>query len=233
MNTQAAPKPKYNNPNPGWWRRQYPKVEVIYTKQTDDNEAYTIFANGKQLRKVSKHTHKKFEESITPWFEFLNWVFGAACFLFAQGVQGTPNPPLNAFISLVWMSLLFSHQKNNKVPPLLSNDANLTSPEDKDLNEKHKKIVSKALIGKYLGYSVIIRRAPFFLIGYFYLVFIVTLFVGPIQNAEPFGTKLSRYFLPDSCTCIVKPDVLVTKGASAQAPVAAKPFDLQHWTGPR
>ncbi|MYN16443.1 hypothetical protein GTP81_06720 [Rugamonas sp. FT107W] len=231
MNTQAAPKPKYDNPNPGWWRRRYPKVEVIYTKQTDDNEAYTVFANGEQLKKVSKHTHKRYEESTNQWFGFLNWAFGAACFLFAQGVQGTPNPPLNAFISLVWMFLLYLYQKENKFPRLLLDESAIDPPCDKATREKRKKSLSQALTSKYLGNFVIVWRAPFFLIGYSYLVFIALLAFGPIQNAEFFGTRLSRLFLPDSCACIVKPEVPVIK--NPPAPSATKPFDPQHWTGPR
>jgi len=233
MNTQAAPTPKYKNPNPGWFRRRFRKVEVIHTKLTDDNEAYTIFANGELLGKVSRHTHKKIVDSTNQWFEFLNWAFGGACFLFAQGVQGTPNPPLNAGISLVWMFLLYLFQKKGKFPRLLTNDTTIDLPGEKDTRGERKKILLKALTRKYLGNLEIVWRAPFFLIGYSYLVFIATLAYGPFQNAEILGTKLSRLFLPDSCACIVKPEAPVTKDAPAPAPLAAKPFDPQHWTGPR
>ncbi|NVD71893.1 hypothetical protein HUX88_15220 [Duganella sp. BJB1802] len=227
MNTQAAPTPKYKNSKPGWFRKRFRKVEVIHTKLTDQNEAYTIFANGELLGKVSRHTHKRIVDSTSQWFEFLNWAFGAACFVFAQGVQGTPNPPLNAGISLVWMFLLYLHQRTVKFPRLLSKDTTIDLPGDQGSLDERRKILLKALTGKYLGFFDIVRRAPFFLIGYFYLVFIATLAYGPFQNAELLGTKLSRLFLPDSCACIVKP--------VEDKPVTAvpKPFDPQHWTGPR
>ena len=113
----------------------------------------------------------------------------------AQAVQGTPNPPLNAFIAMIWISILFWGKRRTTFPKHLLSDGTPTNNE---------KTVLRELNGRYLSISKIFRKAPFFLIGYIYLLFMLLLALPFVQKMTVFGHTYASIFLPETCVCIDK-----------------------------
>ena len=176
----------------GLLRRWFPKIEMKENSTTE----FSIVENGVVLKKIASWVHKQIETETDEWFDFLNWIIGSASFLLAQAIQGTPNPPLNAVIAIIWISILFLGKRKAIFPKHLFSGWSLSDDE---------KIIIQALNGKYLSVRRIFLEAPFFLIGYIYLFFMLFLALPQVQSISVSGHTFASIFLPETCVCIYKP----------------------------
>jgi len=180
--------------------------EIVTTIGDREFKSFSMFHEGILIGKVSKDKSKELATDTEKWFEFLNSTIGAGCFVFALACQGTPNPPLNALISLIWFLLIYLHYKNSYFPKYLKFDSTVDLSSGIKLmgEKKARKLVISMLRGKYLSILSISTRAPFFAGGYLYLILIASLFSPHLQYFEIFGHSMANIFLPEKCVCLAK-----------------------------
>jgi len=109
---------------------------------------------------------KQMESEFKEWEFFLNNGIGILAFSFALGSLGTNSPSVNAFISFLFLSLiyLFGRNKFSKVYKDLRNKKDKTIVE-KVMHEGAKKI--------FLSGKALLLRYPIFLMGYLFLAFVI------------------------------------------------------------
>lgn len=170
------------------------KNETLTLEQSSD--AATIRSSNGESFTFTKAELASLHEQMNSWYSFLNWSIGLVCFGFAQAAHGTPHPPLNASLSILWISIFYFGALPNYFPSKLN--------ELRNVKSKLKRPILKLLEGHFLRPRVFVRKLPFFVMGYVYLFFVAFLWIPSVQNISISGTKLGGIMLPKECTCIAK-----------------------------
>lgn len=171
------------------YRKLFPKIEFeLRAGRNGDEQSLAVTVNGKCALVLKSSEQAKIKSEVLEWFEFLNMTLGAFCFLGAIAVQGTPNPPLNALLSIGWAIILYTTQASRFFPSHRVNELVTYKLE-------HWKSIRKALVGRYLTGRSIFLNGSFFLIGFFYLIFISVLGF-PALSGDFIGDDVRRIFLP-------------------------------------
>lgn len=175
---------------------RWSRFEFKVTK-THDGEVYSVYGNGKVLIDVPQALIRDANKEVGDWYEYLNAIIGAAALAFALGVQGTPNPPLNAFICLLFVQISHFAFNLNKFPKHL-----------RSLREENRdayRFLAKRIEGLQFSTWKIIKRAPLFLVGYLYLLLQVAMAFKSIQSITIWHHTLADIFLPKDCVCRFTP----------------------------
>jgi hypothetical protein len=176
--------------------RSWSKNRPHYTFEDCTNSAggeYRILNAGKVEFSIPKDLIAQSRQEIDSWYEYLNFILGITCLGFALAVQGTPNPPFNAFVCLAFVQISHFAFSRNKFPSHLRN---LRENKSETL-----RFLAKSIEGIPLSFWQTLKRAPLFLIGYVYLVFLALLAITPLQERTILDHTLANIFLPKDCVC--------------------------------
>jgi hypothetical protein len=121
-------------------------------------------------------------DEFSRWKEFLNNVFGVASFTLALACLGTHQPSINACICCVFL-VLIRVSANRLFPPSI-----LQLRREAKRNEDAAALL-KSLERDYLGVRTLFTGYPVFLMGWFFLVFVM----GGVRLAKIFP-QLNGYF---------------------------------------
>lgn len=151
-------------------------------------------SDGKEEFRLSQEFLDETHEQMSKWYWFLNTTIGGVSIAFAQASLGSSHPPLNACISIIWVTLLYL------------GSLKYFFPKNLEILRKHRGrsviFIRKYIERKYLGGVSLFKKIPFFALGYSYLVFVVLLWFEDVQTIKLAGAFFRSVFLPDTCTCI-------------------------------
>ena len=99
-------------------------------------------------------TPSEVREEVKGWLGYLNEVIGVMCFTFGLASLGTPNPPLFAFISFIFVMLFHAPNASRKARILsnLSGKRNRTEFENVVLKDYRSQISFASIAVMMFGY---------------------------------------------------------------------------------
>lgn len=133
---------------------------------------------------ASNNRTKAIEDEFAIWRSFLNNVIGVAAFTLGLACLGTHSPSTNAFISLIFVSLM-RWQGSNAVPPTLLRLRELA----KD-NPDFKYMVD-SLVDDQLSWRKLLTKYCVFAAGFLFLCIVAI--SAPLKHFLPI---LNNYFGP-------------------------------------
>lgn len=180
-----------------FWRK-YRWKGFTFEKGVGKNNAptYVVKKEGKTQITVPVDLINSSRDEIENWYEYLNMILGATSLGFALASQGTPNPPLNAFICLMFILILHFGINFGKFPSHLRSLRNE--------NRIAYRFLASKIEGMELNPWKAVTMAPLFLIGYIYLLLLVLMALSFVQDISIMDHKLADIFLPKDCVCRFK-----------------------------
>ncbi len=160
-------------------------------------EEYWVLVCGVKTLKIDSAAVDLIKSQISEWWVYLNTMLGLFLFTTAIAVQGTPNPPLNAFIALVFFGLFHYSQIDAYFPKSI---ATLRRKDDKKIYKAMKKYIDNEM----LGIQKTLSKGGAFILSYFYFVLMVSLAFEYVQKLKIYGMSLGELFLPSNCPCLYR-----------------------------
>lgn len=160
---------------------------------------YWLLRNGKKERQIEAVHIENIQTELMPWWSRINEITGILAFTFAIAVQGTPHPPLNAFLCLIFIHITHFAIVFNHFPP------SIKALRKNKIDNEIARAVIRFVEPNLLGWRAIFSKAPSFLFGYLFLFAMILLALPSVQKLKiyPFESTLGQVFLPSSCACLI------------------------------